>query len=110
MRIFQLTETNLRPGCREIRVEGELDLAVAPQLEEAIDRAKDPQCVLLNLEGCEFIDSTGIAVVVNAHRRLKEQDRRLVVYGADGQALRVLTISGLVQNGLVFRSVEEAQL
>jgi anti-sigma B factor antagonist len=110
MRIFQLTETNLRPGCREIRVEGELDLAVAPQLEEAINRAEDRQSVLLNLEGCEFIDSTGIAVVVNAYHRLKEQDRRLVVYGVGGQALRVLTISGLVQNGLVFRSAEEAQL
>ena|ERR1700704_4891552 len=110
MRILELTETNPRPGCREIRVEGELDLAVAPQLEEAIDRAEDRQSVLLNLEGCEFIDSTGIAVVVNAHHRLKDQGRRLAVYGADGQVLRVLSISGLVQNGLVFRSAEEAQL
>lgn len=110
MGIFELTETSPRSGCREIRVEGELDLAVASQLEEAIDRADDGQSVFLNLESCEFIDSTGIAVVVNAHRRLKEEGRRLVAYGADGQVLRVLSISGLVQGGLVFRSIEEARL
>jgi stage II sporulation protein AA (anti-sigma F factor antagonist) len=110
MKIFQLTEANPRPGCREIRIEGELDLAVAPQLEEAIDRAEDGKSVLLNLEACEFIDSTGIAVIVNTHHRLKEQGRGLVVYGVDGQVLRVLSISGLVENGLVFRSAEEAQL
>ena len=110
MGIFQLTETNPRSGCREIRVEGELDLAVASQLEEAIDRAGDEQSVLLNLESCEFIDSTGIALVVSAHRRLEENGRRLVVYGADGQVLRVLSISGLVDGGFVFRSVEEALL
>jgi anti-sigma B factor antagonist len=110
METFRLTETNPRPGCHEIRVEGELDLAVAPQLEEAIERAADPESVLLDLESCEFIDSTGIAVVVNAHHRLKEEGRQLVVYGASGQVLRVLSISGLVKNGLVLRNAEEARL
>jgi anti-anti-sigma factor len=110
MGIFRLTEADPRhPGCREICVEGELDLAVASQLQEAIDRAEDCQSVFINLEACEFIDSTGIAVIVKAHRCLEEEDRRLVAYGADGQVLRVLSISGLVQSGLVFRTAEEAQ-
>lgn len=109
MEPFRLTEIERRPGCRELRVTGELDLAVAPQLEEAIDRAEGCEQILVNLRDCEFIDSTGIAVVVNAHHRLQDQGRYLALYGAVEQVLRVLSISGLTDNNLVFETAEEAE-
>jgi anti-sigma B factor antagonist len=111
LRAFRLIEEDLRPDCRRVQVEGELDLAVAKELEEALVRvgAECPE-ILIDLESCEFIDSTGIAAIVNAHRRLGEQGGRLVACAPSAQVLRVLSLSGLTSNGLVFESVEKALL
>lgn len=107
--LFTLSEWDPRPGCREIKVHGELDLAVAEQLQAALKRAA-AECgeILVGLESCEFIDSTGIATIVHAHNQLAEQGGRVVVYGACDQVLRVLSVTGLTANGLVVGSVEEA--
>jgi len=106
---FKLVEEDLRPDCRKIQVEGELDLAVAEQLEEALVRvgAECPE-VLIDLERCEFIDSTGIAAIVQAHKRLAEQGGRVVACAPSAQVFRILSITGLTANGLVFESAEEA--
>ena len=109
LRTFKLFERDLRPGCREIRVEGELDLAVADQLADGLARAK-AECrhVLLGLNSCEFIDSTGIAAIVHAHNELAKRGGRLAVYAPEDQVLRVLSVTGLTSNGMVFESAEEA--
>lgn len=109
MQAFRLTERPARPGCLEILVEGEIDLAVASQLEQALERA-GPQYrkVLIGLQDCEFIDSTAIAVIVRAHQRLAAEGRRVAVYGAASQVHRVLWVTGLIENGLVFPSLDEA--
>jgi anti-anti-sigma factor len=109
MQAFSLIELDRGAGCREILVEGELDLAVADQLQEALDRAGEEYArILINLENCEFIDSTGIAIIVRACKQLAEEGRRIAVYGASSQALRVLSITGLTANGVVFESADQA--
>jgi anti-anti-sigma factor len=106
---FKLIERDLRPGCREIQVEGELDLAVAGQLADALSRAwAECQCLLIGLEGCEFIDSTGIAAIVHAHTEFAERGGWVAVCAPADQVLRVLSVTGLTSNGLVFESAEEA--
>jgi len=109
MRAFKLVEREVSPECREIQVVGELDLAVAELLQDALDRV-DSDCaqILVGLENCEFIDSTGIAVVVNAHQRFAAEGRRVVLCSPNSQVLRVLSITGLTANGLVFESPAEA--
>jgi anti-sigma B factor antagonist len=107
VQIFRLTESDPEPGCRQIDVEGELDLAVADQLREAIARAGEHPQLLINLARCDFIDSTGIAVIVQAYRRMKEEGRRLAVCSPTDQVLRVFSVTGLTVNGLVFQSPEE---
>jgi anti-sigma B factor antagonist len=109
MRPFKVSESEIGPGCREIRVEGELDLAVAGQLQEAIDRGLG-KTTLISLEDCELIDSTGIAVIVRAHRAWAEDGHRLVVHSPAEPVLRVLATTGLTLTGigLVFESREAA--
>lgn len=109
MQRFNVSERDLQPGCRDIQIEGELDLAVAPQLDEILSAAVG-ECtrVLVGLERCEFIDSSGIAVILRAHNRMEEEGNRLAVYAPTAQVLRVLSMTGLTANGLVFDSVEEA--
>jgi anti-sigma B factor antagonist len=109
MRAFKLVEREVSAGVCEILVEGELDLAVAEQMREALAGVSaDYTQILLCLENCEFIDSTGIAVVVQAHHRFAEEGRRVVLYAPTRQVLRVLSVTGLTANGLVFESAAEA--
>jgi anti-sigma B factor antagonist len=101
---FKLTETEIGDGCREIGVEGELDLAVADQLQDAIAGCQSDR-ILISLESCQFIDSTGIALLLRAHRA---GDSRIVVHSPRDQVLRVLEVTGLTGNGLVFADREQA--
>jgi anti-sigma B factor antagonist len=109
MQRFKVSERDLQPGIRDVQVEGELDLAVAGRLDEVLTAAVE-QCkqVLVGLERCDFIDSSGIAVILRAHNRMQEDGNRLVVYGPTDQVLRVLSMTGLTSNGLVFDSAAEA--
>lgn len=109
LRTFKLIERDRRPGCREIQVEGELDLAVAQQLADRLTRARE-ECrhLLIGLESCEFIDSTGIAAIVHAHNEFAERGGRIAIYAPGDQVLRVLSVTGLTSNGMVFESAEEA--
>lgn len=109
MQRFNVTANDLRPGCRDVQIEGELDLAVAAQLDEVLTAAvEECDCVLVGLERCAFIDSSGIAVILRAHNRMEGEGHRLAVYGPSDQVLRVLSMTGLTGNGLVFDSAEEA--
>lgn len=109
MQRFKVIERDLQPGCRDIQIEGELDLAVAGQLDEVMTKAVE-ECtrVLVGLERCAFIDSSGIAVILRAHNRMAEEGNRLAVYAPTDQVLRVLSMTGLTSNGLVFENAEEA--
>lgn len=109
MRTFRLVERSLKPGCHEIHVEGEIDLAVADRLKEALENAAPAHDqILVGLQRCEFIDSTAIAVLVHAHNQMTDQGKRVVVYGASGQVHRTLSLTGFTQNGLVFENVDDA--
>lgn len=109
IRRFNVTERDLQPGCRDVQVEGELDLAVSGRLDEVLSVAAE-QCerVLVGLQRCEFIDSSGIAVILRAHHRMEAEGRQLVIYSPTEQVMRVLSMTGLTANGLVFASAEEA--
>ena len=77
---------------------GELDLATAPQLEEELlPRLRDGGRVVLDLTGLEFMDSTGVRVIVAAHAAGQEHEGGFaLVRTPPGCAIaRVLEISGL---------------
>jgi anti-anti-sigma factor len=76
---------------------GELDLRTSPQLEERLNQAwaSGAELVILDLRQIEFMDSTGLRVLLGAHQRAQETSRRFaLVRGAD-QVERVLTLTGV---------------
>lgn len=110
MRPFRITEEELGPDGREIHVEGELDLAVADQLQDALDRAAQASIgIVIGLEGCDFIDSTGIAVIVRGRSRMESAGGGLAVHGASDGVLRILEMTGLTDNGLTYETAEQAR-
>lgn len=92
-----------------LTVAGELDLRTSPELEERLARAFDAgaELVILDLRGVEFMDSTGLRVLLTAHQRAHESGRRFaLVRGAD-QVERVLTLTGVREMLTIVDAPEE---
>jgi len=80
-----------------IELIGELDLAGAPHLEEELRRveAGDAQAIVVDLSGLEFIDSTGIRLLVMASER--SQEGRFSLVRGPQQVHRVFEITDLAR-------------
>ncbi len=80
-----------------LRLVGELDLATAPRLRDQIVSVVNGGVthLVLDLARLDFIDSSGLSVLVVAFKRLRERDGELRLRSVPAQALRVLEISGL---------------
>ncbi|HEX4307557.1 MAG TPA: STAS domain-containing protein [Solirubrobacterales bacterium] len=104
---FQLTEQRVDARTYEIRIEGELDLAVAGQLDEAI-AAAGAERILIDLGPCEFIDSSGIAVILRADHLARERGGRVLIHSAVDQVRRILFLTGLDATGLIYSDRAEA--
>jgi anti-anti-sigma factor len=76
---------------------GELDLDGAPRLEEELKRveAGDAAAIIVDLAGLEFIDSTGIRLLLMAAERC-QADGRLTLLRGQRQVHRVFEITDLV--------------
>lgn len=112
---FQASASVLDGGVRLLEVHGELDLSTAVQLEEPLDEAtREPDsAVLIDLTDCQFIDSTGIALIVRAWQRVDASAGNggkggLVLCCQNEQVRRVLEVTGLEHSLRVFETREEA--
>jgi anti-sigma B factor antagonist len=82
-----------------IAVSGELDLASSPALQEELDRvtASDSQILIIDLRELDFMDSTGLSVLVRAHQRIEEQGRQLAMVKGPQQVQRLLSLTGVAE-------------
>ena len=79
-------------------VAGELDHHGAKSVMEELDRRIDqaqPQELTLDLGGLTFTDSSGIAVLLRAHRRMGQIQGSMRVVNTPDQAVRVFRAAGL---------------
>jgi anti-anti-sigma factor len=80
-----------------IELFGELDLRKVPELESVISEAEksSAQTVLIDLSSLEFIDSSGLQVLVSAAERSRAGGTRVCFLRGGGQVGRVLELCGL---------------
>jgi anti-sigma B factor antagonist len=78
---------------------GEVDLATAPGVAEQLRRhiASTTDDVLVDCRALEFIDSTGIGVLVDARRQLQADGRALQIVHLDDPGRRAVEILGLTE-------------
>ena len=82
-----LTRTNGRE--MTLAISGDLDHHGAHGAMQQIDHALDaalPLSLTMDLSGVSFMDSSGIAVVLRAHRRMAALGGSLIVTGVPAQA------------------------
>lgn len=84
-------------GRSVITCSGELDAHAAPQLAAELDKATmQPSCaVVVDLSSVEFMDSTGLGVLVTGLKHVRESDGTLDVVVASPRVLKVLQLTGL---------------
>jgi stage II sporulation protein AA (anti-sigma F factor antagonist) len=83
-----------------VRVEGELDLATAPELKDIIeDQLGGGQHVILDLSALEFIDSSGLQAILLALKSADATSGTLRISSAiPSQVHRLLEIAGVLSS------------
>ena len=106
MRGFGLTIEPLAGGAVRVALRGELDLEHAYTFDEELRRveAERPPCLVLDLRGLSFLDSSGLARLLAANRRARRERRRLVLVKGGTAVQRLLAITAVGQH---FDSVSE---
>jgi anti-sigma B factor antagonist len=103
-------ESDTQAGLLTVSVIGELDQSTAPDLREALAPSlvepTDP--ILVDLSNCEFIDSTGLSLLVETKRRLEERRMRFGVCCADADVRRLLELTGIDRALSIYESRDEA--
>jgi anti-sigma B factor antagonist len=84
-------------GRAVISLEGELDLATAPQLRERLVALaeRDDTDIVLDLTDLNFVDSTGLSVLVMALNRSRAAGRSITLRNPSASVMRILEITGL---------------
>jgi anti-anti-sigma factor len=86
------------PHAWSVVVRGEVDIGSAAQLEAVLDEVidKGARLVVLELEHVDFLDSSGLRVILSAADELRDRDGSLVIGGASTAVLSVLEITGVI--------------
>ena len=98
MRLFDV-EVAARPGGGvSLVLSGELDLSTIQQLEEAVSESVDgrPELVVLDLRKLEFLDSTGLRLMLRLHSTVKDNGGRLVMVEGPRRVHRVFELTRAV--------------
>ena len=89
-----------RKGARTvISVSGEIDVYTAPSLRERLNElvASGHYDLIVDMEGVEFLDSTGLGVLVGGLKRVRSHDGTLRLVCAQEKILKVFRITGLTK-------------
>jgi anti-anti-sigma factor len=97
-------------GAEIVALSGELDLRAAAELQSALDQSSTGEHarVCLDLSALQFIDSTGLAIVIRSHQDTIAAGGKLVVVCAAGNVRRTFETTGLMTMLDVAETVDEA--
>jgi anti-sigma B factor antagonist len=96
MESYLSVDVREKPDATVVVVSGELDMASSPQLTEALERlAPTPErSLILDLAGLEFVDVTGLRVLIQAQERARQAGAQLSVVNISRGVRRLLKLTG----------------
>ncbi len=99
-----------RDGWSVLEVGGEVDVATAPRLREQLIKLVNAEKyrIVVDLQGVDFIDSTGLGVLIGALKRVRTHDGDLAVVCTEPRIVKVFEITGLNQVFRLLDSVDTA--
>jgi anti-sigma B factor antagonist len=100
--------THNNNGAVVVEVRGDVELNSAPQLREELHRVcSGSACVVVDLSGVSFIDSTGLGVLIGGLKRARENGSLSLVC-PQSRVRRIFEITGLMQVFTFYNAIEEA--
>ncbi len=101
---FELSEEDSASGTHVINVSGEIHVQTAPRfsqrLSDAIDKGNTS--IVLDLSAVEFIDSTGLSVLLSGLRQVVQAHGRMALVCANPTVLRLFEITSLDETFDIF--------
>ena len=93
-----------------IEVSGEIDVYTAPKLRECITSLVDEghRDLVVDLEKVEFMDSTGLGVLVGGLKRVRTHEGSLELVCTQERLLKIFRITGLAKVFAIHGSQAEA--
>lgn len=98
------------PPYTVLAVQGEVDVYTAPRLREKLVElvSQGKHEIIVDLDGVDFLDSTGLGVLVGGLKRLRSHDGDLGLVCTQQRILKVFEITGLTKVFTISESVEAA--
>jgi anti-sigma B factor antagonist len=99
-----------KEGIEIVDVEGEIDVYTAPRLRELLIELVNSGFyqLVVNMEKVEFLDSTGLGVLVGGLKRVRARDGSLDLVCTQERILKIFRITGLTKVFGIHDSVDEA--
>lgn len=87
------------PPYTVLAVKGEVDVYTAPRLREKLVElvSQGKLQIIVDLEGVDFLDSTGLGVLVGGLKRLRSHDGDLGLVCSQPRVRKVFEITGLTK-------------
>ena len=81
----------------DINLEGELDVSTADKLKEYLHGLVGQEVVdmKINLSNLEYIDSTGLGVMIGVLKKLRTDDKEIYIINPKSNVKKIFTITGL---------------
>jgi anti-sigma B factor antagonist len=97
-------------GVSVITVTGEIDIATAPTLREHVAQVVETSGsdLIIDLSAVDFIDSTGLGVIVGAYKKVGEREGSLSVVSGQELVRRLFSITGLDDVIPIMATLDEA--
>lgn len=96
-------------GTAVVTLQGEIDLQNSPDLrKELLGWLAEHQGVVVDLSGVAYIDSSGIACLVEAYQTARHQGGSFSLAAISPAALRVLKLARLDEVFIIHEKVEQA--
>jgi anti-sigma B factor antagonist len=98
------------PGSTVVAVGGEIDVYSAPKLRERLISLVDAGSyhLIVDMEAVEFLDSTGLGVLVGGLKRVRSHDGWIDLVCTQSRILRIFRITGLSKVFSIYDSVADA--
>ena len=81
----------------KVYLEGELDVSTAEELKKSLHKLVDEKNIdiKLNLEKLDYIDSTGLGVMIGILKRLKIENKEVYIENPKSNVRKIFNITGL---------------
>lgn len=103
------TAMRVQPGTTIVDVTGDIDMGTSPSLRKTLlESLKSTSRLVVNLHDVRYVDSSGIASLVEVLKEARNTQKRLVLFGLNKAVQQVLQLTRLTKIFVIRDTEQEA--